>query len=84
MAVSKLCEYCGRPIIPKSKNAVKQYYCSKECRNSATRGLYNEKRREARQAPPPVKQNHRLDAVAMEAKIARISYGKLMARRERS
>ena len=84
MAVSKFCEYCGRAIIPKSRHAVKQYYCSPECRNAARRSVYNENRRNARQSPEPVKQNHRLDAVAMEAKIAKISYGKLMARRERS
>ena len=84
MSVSKNCEYCGRAIIPKSSHAVKQYYCSPECRNSARRGVYNENRRNARRSPEPVKNNHRLDALAMEAKIAKISYGKLMARRERS
>lgn len=84
MAVSKFCEYCGRAIIPKSRHAVKQYYCSPECRNSARRGVYNEKKRQARKAPTPIKRSHRLDAVAMEAKIAKISYGQLMARRERS
>ena len=84
MSVSKNCEYCGRPIIPKSIHAVKQYYCSPECRNAARRGVYNEKKRQAKKAPTPVKRSHRLDAVAMEAKIAKISYGQLMARRERS
>ena len=84
MAVSRFCEYCGRTIIPKSSHAVKQYYCSPACRNEARRGVYNEKKRKARKAPTPVKQNHRLDAVAMEAKMQKISYGKLMARRERS
>ena len=84
MAVSRCCEYCGRAIIPKSSHAVKQYYCSPECRRAAKRSVYNENRRNARRSPEPVKQNHRLDAVAMEAKIAKISYGKLMARRERS
>ena len=84
MAVSKFCEYCGRAIIPKSIHAVKQYYCSPECRNSAKRSLYNENRRNARCAPTPIKRSHRLDAVAMEAKMQKISYGKLMARRERS
>lgn len=84
MAVSKFCEYCGRAIIPKSRHAVKQYYCSPECRNSARRSVYNENRRNARCAPTPIKRSHRLDAVAMEAKIAKISYGQLMARRERS
>lgn len=84
MAVSRFCEYCGRAIIPKSRHAVKQYYCSPECRNSAKRSLYNENRRNARCAPTPIKRSHRLDAVAMEAKIAKISYGQLMARRERS
>ena len=84
MAVSKCCEYCGRPVIPKSKNVVRQYYCSPECRRAAKRSVYNENRRNARRSPEPVKKNHRLDAVAMEAKIAKISYGQLMARRERS
>ena len=84
MAVSKFCEYCGRAIIPKSRHAVKQYYCSPECRRAAKRSVYNENRRNARRSPEPVKQNHRLDAVAMEAKIAKISYGKLMARRSHS
>ena len=84
MAVSRYCEYCGRAIIPKSRHAVKQYYCSPECRRAAKRSVYNENRRNARQSPEPVRQNHRLDALAMEAKIAKISYGKLMARRERS
>ena len=84
MAVSRYCEYCGRVITPKSSHAVKQYYCPPECRNSAKRSLYNENRRNARCAPTPIKRSHRLDAVAMEAKIANISYGKLMARRERS
>ena len=84
MAVSKFCEYCGRAIIPKSRHAVKQYYCSPECRKAAKRSVYNENRRNARCAPTPIKRNHRLDAVAMEAKIAKISYGKLMARRGRS
>ena len=84
MAVSRCCEYCGRAIIPKSSHAVKQYYCSPECRRSAKRDQYNEARREARRSPEPVKQNHRLDALAMEAKIAKISYGQLMARRGRS
>lgn len=84
MSVSKNCEYCGRPIIPKSSHAVKQYYCSPECRNAAKRSVYNENRRNARRSPEPVKHDHRLDAIAMEAKIAKISYGQLMARRERS
>lgn len=84
MAVNRCCEYCGRAIIPKSSHAVKQYYCSPECRRAATRSVYNENRRNARRAPEPVKQNHRLDALAMEAKIAKISYGQLMARRGRS
>ena len=84
MSVSKNCEYCGRPIIPKSSHSVKQYYCSPECRRAAKRSVYNENRRNARRSPEPVKQNHRLDALAMEAKIAGISYGKLMAKRERS
>lgn len=84
MAVSKFCEYCGRAVVSKSSHAVKQYYCSPDCRRAAKRDQYNENRREARRAPEPVKQNHRLDAVAMEAKIARTSYGKLMARRGRS
>lgn len=84
MAVSRYCEYCGRVITPKSSHAVKQYYCSPECRRAAKRSVYNENRRNARQSPEPVRQNHRLDALAMEAKIAKISYGKLMARRERS
>ena len=84
MAVSRCCEYCGRAIIPKSSHAVKQYYCSPECRRAAKRSVYNENRRNARRSPEPVKQNHRLDALAMEAKIAKISYGQLMARRERS
>ena len=84
MAVSKFCEYCGRAIIPKSRHAVKQYYCSPACRNASRRSVYNENRRNARCAPTPIKRSHRLDAVAMEAKIAKISYGQLMARRERS
>ena len=84
MAVSRYCEYCGRAIIPKSRHAVKQYYCSPECRNAARRGKYNENRRNASLAPTPIKRNHKLSADAMEAKIAKISYGKLMARRERS
>lgn len=84
MAVSRYCEYCGRAIIPKSSHAVKQYYCSPECRRAAKRSVYNENRRNARCAPTPIKRSHRLDAVAMEAKIAKISYGQLMARRERS
>ena len=84
MAVSKFCEYCGRAIIPKSRHAVKQYYCSPECRRAAKRSVYNENRRNARCAPTPIKRSNRLDAVAMEAKIAKISYGQLMARRERS
>ena len=84
MAVSRYCEYCGLAIIPKSSHAVKQYYCSPECRRAAKRSVYNENRRNARRSPEPVKQNHRLDALAMEAKIAKISYGQLMARRVKS
>lgn len=84
MAVSRVCEFCGRAIVPKSSHAVKQYYCSPECRNAAKRSVYNENRRNARRSPEPVKKNHRLDELAMEAKIAKISYGKLMARRGRS
>ena len=84
MAVSKLCEYCGRAIVPKYSHAVKQYYCSPKCRNAARRGKYNENRRNASLAPTPIKRNHKLSADAMEAKIAKISYGKLMARRGHS
>lgn len=84
MAVSRFCEYCGRAIIPKSRHAVKQYYCSPACRNAARRGVYNENRRNARCAPTPIKRSHKLSADAMEAKLAKVSYGQLMARRERS
>lgn len=51
MAVSRVCEFCGRAIVPKSSHAVKQYYCSPECRRAAKRDQYNENRREARRAP---------------------------------
>lgn len=81
MAVSRYCEYCGRAIIPRSAHTVKQYYCSPECRKAAHAGPSDGDRRNARHTPTVIKRNKKLSADAMEAKIAKISYGKLMARR---
>ena len=84
MAVSKYCKYCGRSIIPKSSYTNRQDYCSPACRKAAKQSVYNETRRNTRAVPTPIKRNSKLSADAMEAKMAKISYGQLMARRDRS